>query len=119
MLGEGFVKLVNDKKGKDDIFSVNIEDDYDIEENLKRYEIKSFEGDDKINIKAAVNRLIKSKSDEAKLRNELKGKKYKEEILDKDGKKQKIDIPIDEVVERLLCGEDKSKFEEEKETAEA
>lgn len=117
VLGPGFVKEIPENENKpEDIFPVKTDDDIDIDGSTTRYIIKSFEeGDDKINIKAAVNRLIKSKRYEDNLRTRLKGKKFIEIIIDENGKKQKTGEPIDadKVVERVLCGEDESKFEEE------
>lgn len=117
VLGLGFVKEIPENENKpEDIFPVKTDDDIDIDGSTTRYIIKSFEeGDDKINIKAAVNRLIKSKRYEDNLRTRLKGKKFIEIIIDENGKKQKTGEPIDadKVVERVLCGEDESKFEEE------
>ena len=54
------------------------------------------------------------------MRTRLKGKKFIEIIIDENGKKQKTGEPIDanKVVERVLCGEDESKFEEEKTSGE-
>lgn len=122
VLGPGFVKEIPENENKpEDIFPVKTDDDIDIDGSTTRYIIKSFEeGDDKINIKAAVNRLIKSKRYEDNLRTRLKGKKFIEIIIDENGKKQKTGEPIDadKVVERVLCGEDESKFEEEKTSGE-
>lgn len=118
VLGPGFVKEIPENENKpEDIFPVKTDDDIDIDGSTTRYIIKSFEeGDDKIDIKAAVNRLIKSKRYEDNLRTRLKGKKFIEIIIDENGNKQKTGEPIDadKVVERVLCGEDESKFEEEK-----
>lgn len=122
VLGLGFVKEIPENENKpEDIFPVKTDDDIDIDGSTTRYIIKSFEeGDDKINIKAAVNRLIKSKRYEDNLRTRLKGKKFIEIVIDENGKKQKTGEPIDadKVVERVLCGEDESKFEEEKTSGE-
>lgn len=120
VLGPGFVKEIPENENKpEDIFPVKTDDDIDIDGSTTKYIIKSFEeGDDKINIKAAVNRLIKSKRYEDNLRTRLKGKKFIEIIIDENGKKQKTGEPIDadKVVERVLCGEDESKFEKDETT---
>lgn len=51
VLGGGFVKIVSE----DNIFAVNIRDDFDIDEKTQRYEIKS---SDEIQIGEAVNTLM-------------------------------------------------------------
>ena len=113
VLGPGFVKPITDVK-PENIFPVKIDDDFDIDENIVRYEIKSFDdkeadNNNKVNIIAAVNRLIKSKGDEDDLRDKLKGKTYK------DGENN---ISFDEVIKRQLGGEDMSKYEVKPEPAE-
>lgn len=114
VLGPGFVKEVSENK-PDDIFPVKIDDDLDIDQSMTRYEIKSFDEEEpdsnkKVNIYAAVNRLVKSKNDKNDLRIKLKDKKY-QEIVAEGGSPKTIDIPLEEVIERELGGEDMSKYE--------
>ncbi len=85
VLGEEFVREVAENKS--DIFSVEIDDDLD--ENMSRYEIKSFdekaEIDNKIDIVKAVQSLTKSVNvkKKEKRRDQLKEKGYKAEDIEK------------------------------------
>lgn len=101
VLGDGFIKTISDQK-KDDIFPVNIEEDYDIEDNLKRYEIKSFDEKESehVEIVAAVNNLI----DSTKTKKERKQQRRSQ--LEKDGYKA-------EDIEKILAGEPKDHFKPE------
>lgn len=87
VLGEEFVRKVAENKS--DIFSVEIDDDFDLDENMSRYEIRSFdekaETDIKIDIVKAVQSLTKSVNvkKKEKRREQLKEKGYKDEDIEK------------------------------------
>jgi 5-methylcytosine-specific restriction protein B len=97
VLGPGFVEPITDNK-PENIFPVKIDDDFDIDESVTRYEIKSF---DKINIEAAIKDLVDSISSKqqriVQKRKELEDEGYKG-----------VDI------EKIINGEDKSHFAPEK-----
>ena len=101
VLGEEFVRKVSSNKA--DVFSVEIDDDIDWDDNMERYEIKSFdenaEVDNKIDIGKAVKSLTKSVTVKRieKRKNQLKDKGYK-----------------DEDIEKILKGEPESNFTPEK-----
>ena len=85
VLGEEFVRKVSENKS--DVFSVEIDDDFDLDDNMARYEIKSFdknaEENDKIDIVKAVKSLTKSVNIKKKEKRiaQLEEKGYKKEDI--------------------------------------
>lgn len=97
VLGPGFVEPITDNK-PENIFPVKIDDDFDIDESMTRYEIKSL---DTINIEAAIKDLV----DSIRTKQQKTEKKRKE--LEDEGYKS-------DDIEQIMKGADKSLFTPEK-----
>lgn len=100
VLGPGFVEPITDNQ-PEDIFPVKIDDDFDIDQNITRYEIKSF---DEINIEEAVKDLISSTKEKAEKKKEKIEKEKMKEELRKEGYK------VEDIIEIVDNGKDKSLF---------